>query len=414
MSSSEESFSEGELSDDLGYGYGTFATTSFDQYFTRNHKSTRTSKNTFSSLLAPLTAGQYTSAIEQSTCKNEIQVPWLGTGRDLLFSRLLVQLEEGFSLLLYGAGSKREVLNALAKRINRRRRDVIVVNAFNPGFAIKDLLASIESIPTLQESEITQASGSGIEAQTRRIYRSFASSEQKLYLVIHNIDALAMRKPQAQSCLSVLASNPRIHIVASADSIAFPHLWSLADIFSHKPAVENDGPVIAMSKGYSWLFHDVTTLLPYDFETAHADRSSIKGASQAASSRGQKDLPGTTATGLMTETAARHILASVTQKAKKLFALLGTRQLENTAEAEASSGGNAQQDPLQIAFDYSMLFNVARENFVATNDTAMRALMAEFKDHGLMASVTQTAGGEAVWISLRKDALTKLVHEVSE
>ena len=60
-----------------------------------------------------------------------------------------------------------------------------------------------------------------------------------------------------------------------------------------------------------------------------------------------------------------------------------------------------------------MLFNAARENFVATNDTAMRALMAEFKDHGLMVSITPSTGGEAVWIPLRKEALVKLVQEVS-
>ena len=414
MSSGADSSSEGELSEDFGYASVTFTTTSFDQYFTQSHKSTRTSKNVFSNLLTPLTAEQYTSAIEGSTNRKEVKVPWLGTGRDLLFSRFLVQLEEGFNLLLYGTGSKREVLNALAKQINRKRKDVVVLNAFTPGSSIKDLLASIESIPALQESETTQASGSGVDAQARRIDKFFASSPaRELYTIIHNLDAAALRKSQAQSCLSILASNPRIHIVASADNIAFPQLWSFADIFSRKPAKADANLTAAPSKGYSWLFHDVTTLAPYDFELAYADRSSVKGASQAASSRTQKDLPGTTATGLMTEVAARHILVSVTQKAKKLFALLGAKQLESMAEAEASGSDDAQHDPQRIAFDYSMLFNVARENFVATNDTAMRALMAEFKDHGLMVSLTQSTGGEAVWIPLRKDALTKLVQEVS-
>ena len=92
------------------------------------------------------------------------------------------------------------------------------------------------------------------------------------------------------------------------------------------------------SKGYAWLFHDVTTLAPYDFELAHADRSSISGASQAKTSRAQKDVPGTTATGLLTEVAARHILVSVTQKAKKLFVLLGAKQLEVMDDAAADAG----------------------------------------------------------------------------
>jgi origin recognition complex subunit 2 len=151
-----------------------------------------------------------------------------------------------------------------------------------------------------------------------------------------------------------------------------------------------------------------TTLAPYDFELVYADRSSITGASQSAKgSRSQKEVPGTAVAGLVTEIAARHILVSVTQKAKKLFVLLGTKQLETIGDTEAP-------DPQQMAFDYSMLFNMARDNFVATNDTALRALMSEFKDHGLMVSVMQSTGGEAVWIPLRKDALTKIVHDLKQ
>lgn len=407
MESSEGAYSEDELSDGLGYGHVTFATTSFDQYFVQNHKSTRTSSNIFSSILTPLTAQQYTSAIEQSSTKRVLSVPWDGTSRHLLFSRFLIQLNEGFNLLLYGAGSKRDVLNSLAKQINRRRRDVIVVNAFNPGFSIKDLLVSVESIPSLQE--LPHQAGSGVEVQTRRIHKFYTAAEQdtELYLIIHNIDAPSLRKPQALSCLSVLASNPRIHVVASVDNVAFPQLWSFTETFSRKMS-SHKGPAVP-SKGYAWLFHDVTTLVSYDFELAHADRSSISGASQAKSSRTQKDVPGTTAAGLLTEVAARHILVSVTQKAKKLFILLGTKQLE----AVDGEDGNTY-DPQKVAFDYSMLFNMARDNFVATNDTALRALMSEFKDHGLMVSITQGTGGETVWVPLRKDALTKIVHDLKQ
>lgn len=414
MESSEGPYSDDELSDGLGYGHAAFLTTSFDQYFTQNHKAARTSANVFSNILTPLTAQQYTEAIERSTAKRTLEVPWHGAARDLVFSRFCVQLQEGFNLLLYGAGSKRDVLNALAKHINKKRKDVIVVNAFNPGFTIKDLLASIEAMPSFPEQ-----SGSGIEAQTRRIHKHFASTEHELTLIIHNIDAPALRKAQAQSALAVLAANPHIHIAASADTIAFPQLWSLTDAFTRKAAAT--AADTAPAQGYAWLFHDVTTLAPYDFELAHADRSSLSGASQTGRvARGQKDaVPGTAAGGLVTEVAARHVLLSVTQKAKKLFVLLGTRQLERMGDADASGGAGVggaaggAYDPAQIAFDYSMLFNAARDDFIATNDTALRALMGEFKDHGLMVQITQgSGGGEAVWIPLRKDALTKIVHDL--
>jgi len=109
----------------------------------------------------------------------------------------------------------------------------------------------------------------------------------------------------------------------------------------------------------------------------------------------------------MSETAAQHILASVTQKAKRLFGLLGTRQIESMDEASEVAGDNAQQ----YALGYDMLFSAARDNFIATNDTAMRSLLGEFRDHGLVLSSAQGAsgGGEVLWIPLRKERLTKIL-----
>ncbi|KAI9059736.1 origin recognition complex subunit 2 [Trametes sanguinea] len=116
----------------------------------------------------------------------------------------------------------------------------------------------------------------------------------------------------------------------------------------------------------------------------------------------------------MTETAARHILASVTQKAKKLFVLLGTKQLEvmDAPSAPAPEAGEG-------AYDYDRLFAAARDNFVAQNDTALRALLGEFRDHGLVVSLPAAAGaagtgggGEALWIPLRREALLKVVTDL--
>ncbi|KAF7797025.1 hypothetical protein EIP86_008217 [Pleurotus ostreatoroseus] len=404
----EDDHSDDELQEvaleDYGHGEPTiFARTGFDQYFTLNAKASKTSANVFSDRLPPLTSHEYTDAVKSSAARS-LSVPWLQSAKQQLFPRFLTQLDEGFNLLMYGAGSKREVLNAFAAYLNKKKRDVLIVNGFNPNSSLKDLLITIENMPALRA--YPSSSGPGIEAQTRRIHRFFSSSDndRQIYVIIHNIDSPSIRQPKSQACLSLLASSPRIHLVASADSIAFPHLWSFTEIFSRKSDALPTADVTS-SGGYAWLFHDLTTLAPYDFELAYADRSSLKGASQAK--RGQKDLQSSSATALVSETAARHILASVTDKAKKLFVLLGTKQLELMEGISA-----ANMDPQQLAFNYSMLFNMAREDFIATNDTALRALMGEFKDHGLMVSVLQGGGGnEAVWIPLRKDALLKIIQE---
>ena len=127
--------------------------------------------------------------------------------------------------------------------------------------------------------------------------------------------------------------------------------------------------------------------------------------------RARADTMGGQSAGLLTETAARHVIASVTQKAKKLFVLLGYKQLgvmEAGGEKEKEGGGVGETER---AFDYDRLFAVARDNFVATNDTALRALLGEFRDHGMVVATTG-AGGEAMWIPMRRDALLKIVGEL--
>jgi len=129
---------------------------------------------------------------------------------------------------------------------------------------------------------------------------------------------------------------------------------------------------------------------------------------------------------MRTETAARHVLAAVTQRARKLFVLMGRRQLEALADAGSSSSGGGDGavvvDPTtpaeagEVAIGYDMLFNLARDHFVATNDTALRALLGEFKDHGLVVTVgTGVMGsGETLWIPLRKERLTKLLDGLEQ
>lgn len=149
----------------------------------------------------------------------------------------------------------------------------------------------------------------------------------------------------------------------------------------------------------------MTTLKPYDFELHHADRTSLTHHGSKASAT---DTAVNTRAALMTEVAARHILVSVTDKAKKLFVLLGERQMESMDEV------STPQALEQLACEYSTLFALARENFVATNDTSLRALMGEFKDHGLVVSSVGNTGTEAVWIPLRKSALSNVITDLKK
>ena len=96
-------------------------------------------------------------------------------------------------------------------------------------------------------------------------------------------------------------------------------------------------------------------------------------------------------------------LALVTDKAQKHFVLLARKQME-LLEADGSSQGPP-------ATSYAALFSAARGDFIATNDTALRALLHEFRDHGL---VVGAGSPEALWIPMRKERLASVLKTLPE
>ncbi|TFK41692.1 origin recognition complex, subunit 2 [Crucibulum laeve] len=379
--------------------------TSFDAYFTYTSARPQTSTNVFSHLVLPLSTEEYADAIENMKGPKHIEPRLISeSSRMTLFSRFLCELNEGFNILCYGFGSKRRVLNQFAVDYCAKAGHVVVCNGFQPDFSMKDLLNSIENVPGIQALELSSTT---IEKQTQRIYDYFAQSTQKrhLYIIIHNVDAAPIRTLKAKSLLSLLALNPRIHIIASIDHINAPLLWSTSEASTRKPAAQESIP----TRGFAWLWHDLTTLASYDFELAFTDKSSISGAHGGGARRKTDTMLAQNATA-MSETAALHILASVTQKAKKLFALLGAKQLESIEDA---GEGVAVNDLQQFGLGYDILFNAARDNFVATNDTALRSLLGEFRDHGLVLSAQgASSGGEILWIPLRKERLSSVIKSI--
>ncbi|KAG5654541.1 hypothetical protein H0H81_000062, partial [Sphagnurus paluster] len=395
--------------------------TAFDAYFTHATTRARTSTNVFSSLVPPLTAEEYTEAIasaSQGPSLPPIQSSLLSdSSRALLFSRFMRELAEGFNLLMYGFGSKRAVLNQFATSACAKVGHVVVANGFQPEFTLKDLLGSIEQVPGLVA--YADLPSTTPETQSRRIYDFFASKAKRdLYLIIHNIDAAPLRAPKAKSCLSLLALNPRIHIVASVDHINAPLLFSASESLARKPSVtsssQNPAPIPTQpARGFAWLWHDLTTLAPYDFELAYADRTSLSGA-HGGGPRKKADATAHAGASTMSETAALHILASVTQKAQKLFALIGRAQLAGIEDAHADGTAPTEREMAQFGMGYDMVFASARDNFIATNDTALRSLLGEFRDHGLVQAAQGTTGsGEVLWIPLRKDRLTSVLSSLN-
>ena len=400
----------------------------FDAYFVHAAARARTSANVFSARVLPLTQQEYNDAIaayDARTADAQSSTRWSGHhDAHTAFRRYAHELDQGFNLIFYGFGSKRAVLNDFASKELARRGHVVVVNGYHPNTALKDVLASIERVPDLANTAVA-----GVDAQVRRICTFFSAADapraRRLYLVIHNIDAPPMRATKMRNALSLLALSPNIHLAASVDRLGAPLLWSASELLARKvppgdTAASAEGHTTSPKRGYAFLWHDLTTLMRYDTELSFADRSSITGASYA-STGARSALATTTTAGAgapLTETAVSHVLAAVTSKAKKLFILLGKRQLENVEAASSAAMGSdapAPTDMSQFGLGYDALFSLAREHFVATSDTALRTLLGEFKDHGLIltgAAAGSSASGDTLWIPLRKERLVKVLKSI--
>ncbi|KAI0831657.1 origin recognition complex subunit 2-domain-containing protein [Trametes gibbosa] len=466
-----------------------FAThTAFDAYFQLAAKPARTSSNVFSTLLPAPSAADCTAAlaahrVAENAPGRRPQLWADARARADAYRRFRTELSEGFSLLFYGCGSKRAVLNGLAAFLAERGGHVVVANGFQPAFAFRDLVGAIERVPGVvagagaeDDAEGGEGVSGGLDAQVQRIHAFFsrppppaaaaaaAAAEDDdddddlphLYIIIHNIEGAAFRAPKHRAALALLALAPRIHLAASFDhAVGTPLRWSLAELFARKPAPRRSSPsscssagdrsAAAQPRGFAWLWHDLTTLAPYDFEFAYAvDPTVLTGAAALRGARASASASaslgalrgggigaaagGAGGAGAMTESAAGHILASVTQKAKKLFVLLGAKQLEvmlADARAQPGAGDRAGEEDGGGgggegggAYDYDRLFAAARDNFVAQNDTALRALLGEFRDHGLVVSVAAavpgggSGSGEALWIPLRREALMKVLADL--
>jgi origin recognition complex subunit 2 len=383
----------------------------FDSYFLHQGKLAKTSPAVFSTQVEPLSPEEYADAIKSASEKYNLTYPASSGIQESLahqFPRFLLELEQGFNLLFYGYGSKRALLNRFATEVCSKRGHVVVLNGCQPKASIKDLLTAIEATPVVQKfTESTEAAtGSSNESQLARIRACFSSSDVKpLFLLIHNIDSPNLRSPKVKSQLAALASHTRIHLIASIDHVNAPLLWTSTECSTRKRENTDEESVSYNVPGFSWLWHDLTTMASYDFELAHADRSSYAGASANART-GRGGPAGLTAGNtVMSESAAQHILASVTQKAKKMFKLMATKQL---AVMEEDGEGQTQDDFERYGISYDTLFTSARDNFIATNDTAMRALLGEFRDHNLIVGAG-TGGAEILWIPMRRERLNKVV-----
>ncbi|KAI9105004.1 origin recognition complex subunit 2-domain-containing protein [Phlyctochytrium arcticum] len=342
-----------------------------DLYDTKIH----TSNNTLSKL-PPLDPATFRAALATAPQKHNSQISMLQSLHEEQFSQWYFELSQGFNLLFYGYGSKRNLVNKFATE-TLNDFPLIVVNGFFPSLNIRFILARLREVVFPDQTGPVGTIQDQLDALCEHLRDP---TSDKVYLVVHNIDGAPLRNPTAQRFLSVLASLPNFHLVASIDHINAPLLWNSVH-----------------TTLYNWVWHDLTTFEPYTHETTSYG-SLLMQHSGAGGGRGVAlDVRGVV-----------YVLRSLNSNARRVFQILCEHQIAATAE------GTGRVEEGDVGLPYHRFYAKAKEAFVVSNELTFRTQLTEFKDHCIIRSHKAKDGTEVLHVPLDASALEGLLEEMGE
>ncbi len=323
----------------------------YSSAFRRSVPSRRaTSTNTLSQL-DMLSSREVKAVLSRARPKNARAKRTLRAAHKSRFREWFLQLKAGFNVLLYGLGSKKELVQRFAREW-LRDGPVLVVHGYFPMLRTKTLLDTITT-------NIMQAHSRSFESELAQVdyIREFLSEwAPNVYVLLHSIDGECLRSERAQSVLSRLASVPQIRVVATCDHILAPMLWNARNVAE-----------------FSWLAHDATTFVPYTAETQYA--VAVMGGDREDRARG-----------------IEYVLKSLTPNHHEILTLLATEQL-----GDSPSG-----------LDFHEFLGLCQDAMLVSSELDMKNHLNEMKDHRLV-DLKRTDGLEKYIIPYAPDIIKEQI-----
>ncbi|NXI79956.1 ORC2 protein, partial [Rhipidura dahli] len=286
----------------------------------------------------------------------------LNQQHESLFSKWMLQLHLGFNIVLYGLGSKRDLLEKF--RTSLLQDSVhLVVNGYFPSITVRSILNSI----TEEVLEYIGTFRSPLDQLEFIIKRFKEDSSLELYVLIHNLDSQMLRGERSQQILAQLSSLPSIYLIASVDHINAPLMWDQAKLSL-----------------YNWLWYETTTFSPYVEETSYENSLLVQHSGSLALS------------------SLMHVLHSLTLNARGIFRLLAQHQLEK------------KDNPSYPGMSFQDFYQQCREAFLVNSDLTLRAQLTEFKDHKLIRTKRGADGVEYLLIPVDDSTLTDFLEKEDE
>lgn len=327
----------------------------FEAYFEQAARKIKTSNNTLSKMPA-LSQSDYNKAIK------DYSPPYVEALRDLYrshvacFAEWSFELDQNYSLCLYGFGSKRSLIMEFVERESHEYGDpYVVVNGYHPNIDLRQICQSI--------TRGLDSSGADVPSVLEAID---SMKHERLIIAFHNIDGPNLRSERFQTQLSRIVELPSVRLICSIDHINAPLLFSTSQ-----------------TTRLSLLFHDATSFLPYTLETEL--QSDILSTSRKAHLSGDRGIT--------------WILQTLSKNAQTIFKLLLTQQLE-------SSSGSGMES--------TRLFELASQSFAVSNQTSYHAILGEFLDHEVIVVEKESGIGEVLKIPYNTEELRRLLGEINE
>ncbi|KFV86127.1 Origin recognition complex subunit 2, partial [Struthio camelus australis] len=290
------------------------------------------------------------------------EIKELNQQHESLFSKWMLQLHLGFNIVLYGLGSKRDLLEKFRTSVLQDSVH-LVVNGYFPSITVRSILNSI----TEEVLDHTGTFRSPLDQLEFIIKRFKEDASLELYVLIHNLDSQMLRGERSQQILAQLSSLPSIYFIASVDHINAPLMWDQA-----KQSL------------YNWLWYETTTFSPYVEETSYENSLLVQQSGSLALS------------------SLTHVLRSLTPNARGIFRLLAQYQLEN------------KENPSYPGLSFQDFYQQCREAFLVNSDLTLRAQLTEFRDHKLIRTKRGADGVEYLLIPVDDSTLTDFLEKEDE
>ncbi|XDG02415.1 hypothetical protein ABKA04_002030 [Annulohypoxylon sp. FPYF3050] len=342
-------------------------------YFAHNRPgASKTSNNNLASLKL-LTHDEYFSTLREYTDPHAEDVEFLESIHVESFPQWTFELSQGFSICLYGYGSKRGLLHQFAKHIYDKYTDhiankIVIINGYVRTSSLREILGTVASAVD-PAHKVPAGNPSAILDNVKAL---LSAHDVVVTVILNSIDAFPLRKAGTQSILAQLAAHPNVRLICSADTPDFPLLWDSS-----------------LRSSFNFVFHDCTTFAPFTAEFEVVDDV--------------HELLGRKARRVGGKEGVTYVLRSLPENAKSLFRLLVSEVL--VVMDDGSDGENA-------GVEYRMIYNKAVEEFICSSEMAFRTLLKEFHDHQIITSRKDVLGTELLSVPFQREELEAILEDL--